>query len=391
MAGPIKIAVLADTSAATKSVQGFADAVDGSVKRAGGSLGDMSKRASESGKTTAKGFDSAAEGADRAEQRAMGFRDVMTGVQDSMSGAALIAKGDLFNGFLTLGMGVGDLASGFANLLIPALGAMKAGFIGNAVATAKATASSVLHKAATLAGAAVTGVLTAAQWALNVALNANPIGLVILAIVAFIAIVVLAYNKSTTFRNIVNAVGTALRNGAVAVGQFVSKALGYVRDLPSKIGGFFSNASTILMDAGRRIINGLWDGLKAVWDNVRNWFSNITSQIPNLKGPARRDAKLLRKNGELVIGGFLDGLESQYGSVRSSLGQFTNTLAPAMGDGATVSLTGARVGVASSRSAEPVVLEIKSSGTRFDDFLVDALRGAVRARGGNVQLVLGKA
>ncbi|MFI9235763.1 phage tail protein [Streptomyces sp. NPDC053079] len=41
--------------------------------------------------------------------------------------------------------------------------------------------------------------------------------------------------------------------------------------------------------------------------------------------------------------------------------------------------------------AEPVVLEIKSGGSRMDDLLVELLRGAIRVRGGNVQAVLGRA
>lgn len=38
----------------------------------------------------------------------------------------------------------------------------------------------------------------------------------------------------------------------------------------------------------------------------------------------------------------------------------------------------------------PIVLEIKSSGSRLDDLLVELLRKAVRVRGGDVQLVLGR-
>lgn len=37
----------------------------------------------------------------------------------------------------------------------------------------------------------------------------------------------------------------------------------------------------------------------------------------------------------------------------------------------------------------PVVLELRSSGSRIDDFLLEALRGAIRVKGGDVQLVLG--
>lgn len=77
---------------------------------------------------------------------------------------------------------------------------------------------------------AVMVVATAAQWALNIALSANPIGLVVLAIAALVAGFVLAYKKSETFRSIVQAVG---RGASAAIGWVVdrvSSLVGWVRD-----------------------------------------------------------------------------------------------------------------------------------------------------------------
>src|SRR5699024_760507 len=76
-------------------------------------------------------------------------------------------------------------------------------------ANARAAASFLITRGAMLAGAAATGVVTAAQWAWNAALSANPIGLVILAVAALVAGFVLLWNKSETFRNAVTAVGDA--------------------------------------------------------------------------------------------------------------------------------------------------------------------------------------
>ena len=52
---------------------------------------------------------------------------------------------------------------------------------------------------------------TAAQWLLNIALSANPIGLVIAAIALLIGGIILAYNKSETFRNIIQKLWGALK------------------------------------------------------------------------------------------------------------------------------------------------------------------------------------
>lgn len=50
----------------------------------------------------------------------------------------------------------------------------------------------------------ITGIATAAQWALNAALTANPIGIIVMAIGALIAGLVIAYNKSEKFRAVIS-------------------------------------------------------------------------------------------------------------------------------------------------------------------------------------------
>jgi hypothetical protein len=68
------------------------------------------------------------------------------------------------------------------------------------LARGRAVVGMVAQRAAMVAGAAVTGVMTAAQWALNVAMTANPIGLIIVGIALLIGAFVLAYKKIDWFR-----------------------------------------------------------------------------------------------------------------------------------------------------------------------------------------------
>lgn len=82
----------------------------------------------------------------------------------------------------------------------------------------------VAHKTATVASAAATKAAAAAQWLFNAAMAANPIGLIIIAVIALVAAIVIAYKRSETFRNIVQAVGRAC---ATAFGWVIDK----VRDL----------------------------------------------------------------------------------------------------------------------------------------------------------------
>lgn len=62
---------------------------------------------------------------------------------------------------------------------------------------------------------------TAAQWLLNAALTANPIGIVIMALVALGAALVVLWTKSETFRRIVTAAWNAIKATTVTVWNFI--------------------------------------------------------------------------------------------------------------------------------------------------------------------------
>ena len=80
-------------------------------------------------------------------------------------------------------------------------------------ANVKNAASTVAAKAAQIGSAVATGVATAAQWAWNVALNANPIGLIIIAIAAFVGAILWLWNNVDWFRNGVTAAWEAIKTG----------------------------------------------------------------------------------------------------------------------------------------------------------------------------------
>lgn len=82
-----------------------------------------------------------------------------------------------------------------------------------------ANAAMKLYAAAQVIVKAATTAWTAAQWLLNAALEANPIGLIILALVALGAAIVIAYKKSETFRDIVNGALQAVLSVVRALGD----------------------------------------------------------------------------------------------------------------------------------------------------------------------------
>jgi hypothetical protein len=101
--------------------------------------------------------------------------------------------------------------------------------------------------AAKLAWAAATGIATAAQWALNIAMRANPIGLVITAIGLLTVGIVVAYKKSERFRAIVQAVWAWMKRAAAAAREMGAAVKGAIPGLGTvgKVGGFLGKVTDV--------------------------------------------------------------------------------------------------------------------------------------------------
>lgn len=104
---------------------------------------------------------------------------------------------------------------------------------------------------------AATYVATAAQWLWNVALNANPIGIVILAIAAFVAILLYLYNTNEDVRNAINGLWEFLK------GSFI-----------------------VIWDTLKSTLMGLWSWLSgtflAVWDWLVQTFTSTGDSLQGL-------------------------------------------------------------------------------------------------------------
>ena len=93
-----------------------------------------------------------------------------------------------------------------------------------------AAAAMKVYQAMQTAVAVATKVWAAVQWLLNAALNANPIGLVVIAIVALVAAIVLLWTKSEAFRNFFIGVWRAIQAAAAAVWAAIQTAAAAVLD-----------------------------------------------------------------------------------------------------------------------------------------------------------------
>jgi hypothetical protein len=89
----------------------------------------------------------------------------------------------------------------------------------------RARAAAIGQAVAQRAIAVASRAWAAAQWLVNVALTANPIGLVIAAVALLVAGIVIAYKKSETFRTIVGKVWDFVRDKVGAVVSFIISAV----------------------------------------------------------------------------------------------------------------------------------------------------------------------
>lgn len=136
-----------------------------------------------------------------------------------------------------------------------------AAVIANRVAAAAAAVAMGVVRVATLAW-------TGVQWLLNAALNANPIGLVVIAIALLVAGIILAWKHSETFRNIVLAVWNAIKTAISAtVNWFQNTAWPIIKAVIDFIIGYYKF---------------LWNLTKAIWTGIFNAVKAAISAIASV-------------------------------------------------------------------------------------------------------------
>ena len=147
----------------------------------------------------------------------------------------------------------------------------------NEVLVALFTKQVTVSQLAQAGWAKVTAVATGAQKALSAAMTANPIGIIIAAIAAAIAIIVLLYTKCEWFRDGVNAIFTAIKGAlsqVIAAAQnAVASAAAFLSNAQSSIAEFFS-AARQRFTAAVEFLSGVWQSItaaaSAAWQTIKN-------------------------------------------------------------------------------------------------------------------------
>lgn len=236
--------------------------------------------ASDGFKRTSRSAEDWAEKTDTVDTRAMGFRDTLTGLQDSFTGLTQPGA-SLSDRLLTLGMGVGDLASGFTNFLIPQMAAFWTWLTST-------TAATWAVSAAKTAWAAITKGVTLAMQFLNNAIKANPIlflvGLIIVLVTAFATL----WAHSEGFRKFFTNMWNGFKNTVATVVKSIKAAWDGVVDFfghfPDRIGKALAGLGGLLKGIFVGAVNGVISGINWFLDHSINWLLDRVNDVSGLIG-----------------------------------------------------------------------------------------------------------
>lgn len=114
-----------------------------------------------------------------------------------------------------------------------------------------------------------------------------------------------------------------LINGIGAMWGAFSGALG---GIPGRIVNAVGDLSWVLYDAGWDLIQGLISGIRDAIPGVRGILGKVTDLIPDWKGPAAVDKRLLFRSGEWIMEGLAAGIASQLPPLQAQLSGVTATI-----------------------------------------------------------------
>jgi hypothetical protein len=166
------------------------------------------------------------------------------------------------------------------------------------------TVGTVQQAIVSKAAAAGAKLFAAGQWLVNAALSANPIGIVVLAIVALIGIVVLAYKKNETFRKIVQAVWAGIKSAIKGtVDWFKNTAWPWMRDVFTWIGDKATWLWKNVLSIQFKLIR---DGIGLVVKGFQAAKTGIATAWNALEGITKKPIKFVIQTvlNDGLIGGF---------------------------------------------------------------------------------------
>lgn len=170
----------------------------------------------------------------------------------------------------------------------------------------------------TLAQIAEAG-LTAAQTALNTVMAANPVGLVVAAIVALIAAFVLLWTKCEWFRNFWISLWQNIQTAGANAINFIKNKFHELKEL-----------ITEAVNIGINLVKGLWDGISNAKDwllgKVKKWCGSILGGIKAFFGIHSPSRVMRDEVGKMIDLGLAEGIEENTKSIEDVIKEQKQTI-----------------------------------------------------------------
>ncbi len=214
-----------------------------------------------------------------------GIKDFVTGVKDGTSKIS-----PFLNAMKSVGSVIGENTKKLA--------LNTAGIAKNIAMKTADISKTVALTTAKLAQATATKTVEVAQTALNIVMDMNPIGLILISITALIAGLVLLYTKCDWFRNLVNKMFAEIKTGFTTLltitkqvfTTIITSITAFGSMLWSKVGFIFTNMWTIIKDifaGGLLLLLDLVTGnftllksdLQVILESISYSFTNILTGI----------------------------------------------------------------------------------------------------------------
>lgn len=134
------------------------------------------------------------------------------------------------------------------------------------------TAASIAHRAATIAQGVAAKAAAAAQWLLNAAMEANPIGIVIIAVTALVAIFVTLWNTNKGFRDFwINAWSSMKKTWD----SFGSAITGVWNNTLKPFGSYLYNLFVSEFSSIAGSVSGIIGGIKKIFQGLTDFFAGV--------------------------------------------------------------------------------------------------------------------
>lgn len=215
------------------------------------------------------------------------------------------------------------------------------------------TAAMVAHKVASFAVSAASKAVAVSQWAVNAAMSANPIGLVVIAIAALVGGLVLLWNKNEGFRNFIIGAWEKIKGAFVSVLDWVKKnwplllgiltgPVGLAVLLIAKNWDKIKAATAAAFDTVKSVISGAWEFVKNAflrftllgvvishWTKIVDFFKGVPDKI---KGAFHDINAKMAAVGKAIIDGIWAGIQNGWDWLKGKVSDVAGSLLDAAKD-----------------------------------------------------------